>query len=127
MIPTVIVLSVACIIAAKGTSIMGNFFHVQQSPESSLMSGTVGTSLLQRSFHLCSLEGECNYVIQDIRTGEFNIREKEEDLPAEKKYFRIWKKTKPGKNNKGKSIPTDVVFTFSIFPSSSFCCCCLFY
>ena len=115
MVLTAITLLVACIMAAKGASLTGSFFHEQQFPESNLLNDTAGTSHLQRSFHLCSLKSECNYVIQDIRTGEFHFREKEEDLPGEKRHFRIWKKAKPGNHDKEIGIPNRVVLTFLNF------------
>ena len=98
MNPINIFLLVTCVMAGKGacTSTMGHFFHEQHLPDSNVMKDTATTSPLQESFHFCSSKEECNYIIKDSRNGVFSAKEKEGDLPADKRYFRIWKKIKPG-------------------------------
>ena len=90
LVTCLVVTEVAC------TSTMGHFFHEQHLPDSNVMKDTATTSFLQESFHFCSGKEECNYVIKDTENGVISIRENEEHLPADKRYFRIWKKIKPG-------------------------------
>ena len=116
MNPIGVLLLVICIIAAKFVckSTKGHFFQEQKMSGSAAMRDVTTASLFQESFHSCSLKCECNYVIKDIRTGEFSIREKEEDLPTDMQYFRIWKKMKPGKHYNAKCITKDVASMFLI-------------
>ena len=43
-------------------------------------------------FHQCSLSSTCVYVVKDTRKNEYKMYDNENDIPAERKALRIWKK-----------------------------------
>ena len=50
------------------------------------------TSMLHKSFHQCSIEGICSFVIKNLKTNEFKKINSEKDLPKNRKGFRLWQK-----------------------------------
>ena len=55
------------------------------------------TSIIHRSFHKCSMEKDCKYVIKDLASGKLTLYNRESDLPLKRTGLRIWKKTYHGK------------------------------
>ena len=51
------------------------------------------TSIIHRSFHECSMENDCKYVIKELASGKFTLYNRESDLPLSRTGLRIWKKT----------------------------------
>ena len=87
-----------CIVTASFANLAshGVFFDELEFPNQDVTSETTLASLFETPFQTCYSNDYCNYVVKDTRTGKFSTKEKESDLPAEKKFQRIWKKVKPG-------------------------------
>ena len=60
--------------------------------EDSSLEDTSMTSMLHKSFHQCSIEGRCSFVIKNLKTKEFKKINSEKDLPKNRKGFRLWQK-----------------------------------
>ena len=56
------------------------------------------SSLIQKSFHQCSMNVTCNYVIKDIASGSFLLYNSEDELPQNRTGLRIWKKIYNGED-----------------------------
>ena len=111
----VLILAIAICISFKSFATLtsqGVFFEELESSNSNVVGDRTLASLTDAPFHYCYSNSDCNYVIKDTRTGKFSIKEKEDNLPAEKQFLRIWKKVKPGMFTKGLS---------SIFISLNWC------
>ena len=89
---------------------MGHFFIEEHFPNSNLMKETIMNDL-EPSFHWCSSKEDCNYVVKDTKSGEFNTKGSEVDLPSDKQYLRIWRKIEPGK---------DILFVNLIYPNNTY-------
>ena len=50
------------------------------------------TSFIHKSFHQCSLNETCNYVIKNVADGKFNLYNSKDELPVKMTGLRIWKK-----------------------------------
>ena len=55
------------------------------------------SSLIHKSFHQCSMNETCSYVVKNIASGSFLLYNSEGDLPQNRKGLRIWKKIYHGK------------------------------
>lgn len=53
--------------------------------------GTV-TNLFHKSFHQCSLEDNCNFVVKNTKTNSFKKYSHAANLPKERKTYVIFKK-----------------------------------
>lgn len=53
--------------------------------------GTI-TNLFHKRFHQCSIDDECNYVVQDINTDEYKKVGRQSQLPINQNGCKIWKK-----------------------------------
>ena len=61
------------------------------SHATSLEDGTM-TNMFHKSFHQCSIEGRCSFVIENLNKNEFKKVYSENDLPRDRKAFRVWQK-----------------------------------
>ena len=52
------------------------------------------TELNHKSFHPCSLDAKCNYVVQDITKNTFYSCKNESEVPQNKTNLIIWKRNK---------------------------------
>ena len=51
------------------------------------------TSLMDKIFHQCSLEDDCNFVAKNTNHNSFKKYSHEADLPKDRKTFIVFKKT----------------------------------
>ena len=56
-----------------------------------------GLSVLNKYFHRCSLNEQCNFVVKNLKTNFFKEVSDEKDLPTDKNVHAIWKKIPEGK------------------------------
>ena len=61
------------------------------SHDTNLEDGTM-TIIFQKSFHQCSIEEKCSFVIENLNKNEFKKVYRDRDLPRDRKGFRIWQK-----------------------------------
>ena len=78
----------------------GIFYEDITAPDCQIINGgsIKRTSIIHKSFHQCSMSETCNFVINNIVSGNFNLYNKEDDLPVNKTGLRIWKKIDYGKH-----------------------------
>ena len=51
------------------------------------------TSLMDKIFHQCSLEDDCNFVAKNTKHNSFKKYSDEADLPKDRKTFMVFKET----------------------------------
>ena len=80
------------------------------------------SSLIHKSFHQCSMNETCNYVVKNIASGSFLLFKNEDDLPQNRTGLRIWKKIYHGKCGikshslmRGKFCSSNMIFLRNIF------------
>ena len=49
-------------------------------------------SVFHKSFHQCSLDEDCNFIMKKINDEEYKKAKKEKDLPASRSGYHIWRK-----------------------------------
>ena len=48
--------------------------------------------LIQKAFHQCSMNQNCNFVVENLNTNEFFEFSSEEALPENRDMLKIWEK-----------------------------------
>ena len=88
-------LSIFCCICSSVYASTGVFFtEIELSNSDKMKEGFTSSVPIDKSFHLCSLQDTCNYVIRDTVTDEYQMFANESVLPADKALMQIWKKEK---------------------------------
>ncbi|XP_065071407.1 fucolectin-1-like isoform X2 [Rhopilema esculentum] len=52
----------------------------------------ITTSMFHKTFHQCSMDYTCNYIVKDVKSHTYNRFKDEQEIPAERSNFVIWSK-----------------------------------
>ena len=74
-------------------AIVSAVFYMEVSlPESIKSDASTATMSVHKFHYQCNLRDTCNFVIKDTRSQKYTIYDKEDDLPSDRHWYRIWRK-----------------------------------
>ena len=81
------------IVTVMGSVMSQGSFFVRYGDKTSISPGEENMqTVFHKSFHQCSLDEDCNFIMKKINDGEYKKVKSETDFPASRNGYHIWRK-----------------------------------